>query len=183
MIQNSPFDGKSPKIHPSAFIAEDAVIIGDVEIGPKVNIWYGAKIRAAGCKIVIGANTSVQENVVIHSEPGTTCEIGKDVIIGHLAMVHGPCQVGDSVLIGLSSTVLQNAVVEEGAVIAGGSVMRGTADKHCLYAGTPAVKKKNYGEDRMELGREAAAEYVENGQGFKKGGLGQKIPKEFLEKQ
>ena len=67
MIVKSPFDGTTPQIHPTAFIAKDAVIIGDVEIGEYVNMWFGAKIRGDWGKIVVGENTSIQENCVIHS--------------------------------------------------------------------------------------------------------------------
>lgn len=180
MIEKSPINGKSPKIHPTAFIAKDAVIIGDVEIGAYTNIWFGVIIRGDACKISIGQNVSIQENAVIHSEPGTSCIIGNDIIIGHKAIVHGPCEVGDSAMVGLSSTVLQESKLGKGAVLAGGSVLKGNSEDYGLYAGVPAVLKKNYGEDRMRLGREAALRYVETGQKFRTQKFQKEIPKEFL---
>ena len=93
-------------------------------------------------------------------------------------MVHGPATIGDSTLIGISASVLQNSKVGKGVVLAGGSVIRGQADDNCLYAGVPAIKKKEYGERRM--GNMGSNLYVENGQKFKEAGLGQEIPEEFL---
>ncbi|MFW9821858.1 MAG: gamma carbonic anhydrase family protein [Candidatus Thorarchaeota archaeon] len=178
MIVKSPFDGTIPHIHPTAFIAKDAVIIGDVEIGAYVNMWFGAKIRGDWGKIVVGENTSIQENVVIHTTVKGLVKIGKNVTLGHLSMIHGPATIGDSTLIGISASVLQNSTVGSGVVLAGGSVIRGQADDNSLYAGVPATKKKEYSERRM--GKWGSNLYVENGQKFKEAGLGQEIPKEFL---
>ncbi|MBD3350668.1 MAG: gamma carbonic anhydrase family protein [Candidatus Lokiarchaeota archaeon] len=180
MIKKSPKTGIGPKIHPTAFIAKDVVIIGDVEIGAYTNVWFGVKIRASVCKIRIGNHTSIQENVVIHSEPGTQCNIGNYIIIGHLAMVHGPCEIKDYSMVGLSSTILQGAELGQGAVLAGGSVLRGQAKDYGLYAGAPAEFKKYYGEKRINSGKSSAIEYVDNGQNFKQRNFDQPIPKEFL---
>ena len=106
MIVTSPFNGTSPRIHPTAFIAKDAVIIGDVEIGPYVNIWFGAKIRGDWGKIIIGRNSSIQENCVIHSTVRGLCKIGNNVTLGHLSMVHGPTEIGDFTLVGIHATIL-----------------------------------------------------------------------------
>ncbi len=152
MIVKSPFDGTVPQIHPTAFIAKDAVIIGDVEIGEYVNMWFGAKIRGDWGKIVVGENTSIQENVVIHTTVKGLVNIGKNVTLGHLSMVHGPATIGDSTLIGISASVLQNSNVGTGVVLAGGSVIRGQADDNCLYAGVPATKKKNIPTEEWENG-------------------------------
>lgn len=180
MIGKSPFNGTIPKIHPTAFIAHDVVIIGDVEIGAYANIWYGAKLRGDWGKIVVGENASVQDNVVLHSIPNATCKIGKNVRLGHLSMCHGPCVVGDSSLVGINATVLQGAKLGKGCVLAAGSVLRDETEtvNFCLYAGVPAVKKKKYplgtrSENFSNL-------YVMNGQKFKKAGYGQEIPKNYL---
>jgi len=180
MIIKSPINGKSPKIHHSAFIAEDVVIIGDVEIKENANIWYGVKIRGDMCKIVIGKNTSVQENVVIHSEPGTECIIGDNNIIGHMAIVHGPCVIGNNSMVGIGAKVLQGSKMGNGCVLAGGAVLIGTMEDYSLYAGVPAIFKKSYGEKRMEDGRIAAENYVRTAQSFKKNNLNQNISEEFL---
>ena len=176
MIRPSPITGKAPKIDPSAFIAEDVDIIGDVEIGKNTNIWFGVKIRGDRCKIRIGENVSIQENCVIHSEPGTECIIGNNIIIGHRAIVHGPCHVYDNSMVGLGAIVLQGAELGKGSVLAGGSVLRGSTEDYTLYAGVPAQKKKYYGEIRMKQGYDAAMDYVNTGKKFKEGGFQQEIP-------
>ncbi len=181
MITKSPFNGISPQIHPTAFIAKDAVIIGDVEIGAYVNIWFGAKIRGDWGKIIIGENTSIQENCVIHSTVGGICKIGKNVTLGHLSMVHGPTAIGDFTLIGIHATILQRTKIGRGVIIAAGAVVNSEIEDNCLYAGVPAVKKKEYPERQLkELGSKL---YVDNGQKFKKAGLSQEIPVEFLVKE
>jgi carbonic anhydrase/acetyltransferase-like protein (isoleucine patch superfamily) len=182
MIRENPIDGTKPKIHHTAFIAEDVVIIGNVEIGAYANIWYGATLRGDHGHLVIGENTSIQENCVIHTEPGTEIIIGSNIIIGHMAVVHGPGSVGDNCTVGLHSTILQGANLAEGCILAGGSVLRGDTEKFCLYAGIPAEKKKFYGEERIEMAQIAAADYVKTGQEFKNKGYGQNIPKEFLKR-
>jgi len=181
MIVASPYNGKIPCIHPTAFIAKDVVIIGDVEISAYVNIWFGAKLRGDWGKIMVGENTSIQENCVVHSTVGGICNIGKNVTLGHLSMVHGPATIGDKTLIGMSASVLQNSRIGTGVVIAGGSVIRGEAEDNCLYAGVPATKKKEYPNRRM--GKWGSNLYVDNGQKFKEAGLGQEIPLEYLMKR
>ncbi|MHA1104294.1 MAG: gamma carbonic anhydrase family protein [Promethearchaeota archaeon] len=178
MIVASPYNGTTPCIHHTAFIAKDAIIIGDVEVGPHVNIWFGAKLRGDWGKIVIGENTSIQENCVIHSTVGGTCKIGKNVTLGHLSMVHGPTIIGDSTLIGMNATVLQRTKIGHGVIIAAGAVISGKTENNCLYAGVPAVKKKDYPDRKM--GEWGSNLYVDNGQKFKKAGLGHKIPLKFL---
>jgi len=178
MIIKSPFNGATPRIHPTAFIAPDVVIIGDVEIGAYTNIWFGAKLRGDWGKIVVGENTSIQENVVLHSYPKDICKIGKDVRLGHLSMCHGPCTVGDYALVGINATVLQGAKLGIGCILAGGSVLRDETDDYCLYAGVPAIKKK---ENLSRKFNEVSSNlYVENGQKFKEAGYSQEVPKEYL---
>ncbi len=178
MIIKSPFDGTTPKIHPTAFIAPDVVIIGDVEIGAYTNIWYGAKLRGDWGKIVIGENTSIQENVVLHTVPRLVCKIGSNVRLAHLSMCHGPCNVGDSSLVGINATILQNAKLGKGCVLGAGSVLRDETEDYCLYAGVPATKRKNYPKRSMR--GNFSNLYVENGQKFKKAGHSQEISEEYL---
>jgi len=178
MIIKSPFNGTSPKIHATAFIASDVVIIGDVEIGSYTNIWFGAKIRGDWGKIIVGKNTSIQENVVLHSRPNEVCKIGNNVRLGHSCMCHGPCFVGNFSMVGVHATVLMGAELGIGSILAGGSVLRDKADDFSLYAGMPAIKKKEY--PNKNLNEFSSNLYVENGQKFKKAGYGQKIPEDYL---
>jgi len=105
MIIKSPFNGSIPKIHPTAFIAPDVVIIGDVEVGAYTNIWFHAVIRGDWGKIIVGKNTSIQENVVLHSRPNETCKIGNNVRLGHSCMVPGPCNLEDYSLVGIHASI------------------------------------------------------------------------------
>lgn len=178
MIVKSPYNGTIPKIHPSAFIAPDVVIIGDVEIGAYTNIWFNAVLRGDWGKIIVGEKTSIQENVVVHSRPNEVCKIGNNVRLGHSCMCHGPCLIQDFSMVGINATVLMGAELGTGSVLAGGSVLRDKAEKFSLYAGIPAIKKKRY--PNRKLNEYSTNLYAENGQIFKKAGYGQQIPKEFL---
>ncbi len=178
MIIKSPFNGTIPKIHPSAFIAPDVVIIGDVEIGAYTNIWFGAKLRGDWGTIIVGENTSIQDNAVLHSRPNELCKIGNNVRLAHSCMVHGSCDVGDYSMVGINATVLQGAKLGMGSVLAAGSVLREEAGDFCLYAGVPAIKKKEYQYKR--LNEYSTKLYTDNGQKFKNAGFGQEIPKEYL---
>ncbi len=172
MIDKSPHNGKEPQIHPSAFIAKNAVVIGDVIIGEGANIWFSAVIRGDVGHIEIGKNTSIQENCTVHAEEGETCIIGDNCIVGHNAMVHGPCTVGDDVLVGISSVILQGSNVKSGCVVGAGAVVRGDTDANSLYVGIPAKKKKDLGSDSPARNRPAALGYAENGKKFKDANLG-----------
>lgn len=114
------FDGKVPNIADSAYISEFSHIIGDVDIGDNSSIWPGAVIRADFCKIKIGKNVHVEDNVVIHGP--VDIDIGDNVIIGHSAVFHGE-KIGNNVLIGMNATVLNYVEIDNRCVIAGGAVV------------------------------------------------------------
>ena len=111
-------------IHASdgAFIADTARVIGDVRIGANVNIWYGAVIRGDVAPVVIGDGTNIQDNAVVHCDHRFANVIGKDVVIGHSAVVHGEL-VGDNTLIGMGAVVLGHTKIGRGCVIAAGAVV------------------------------------------------------------
>ncbi|NVM29243.1 MAG: gamma carbonic anhydrase family protein [Candidatus Helarchaeota archaeon] len=166
-IMKSPVNGKEPKIHPSVFVAPTATIIGDVEIEEGTNIWFGAVIRAEASKIKIGKNCSIQEQVVIHTEPGTELHIGDNVLMGHCAIVHGPGEIGNNVMVGISATVLQNHKIEDNILIAAGSVARGKYESMGMYAGVIAKKKKDLRKSNIRGLQTGIMFYVENGRKFK----------------
>ena len=156
-----PFNGKEPRIDPSAFIAPTAVLIGDVEVGPEASIWFGAVLRGDNGPIRIGARTSIQDNAVVHvSEHGGTY-IGDDVTVGHAAVMED-CTIEPHALIGSNATLLNGCRIGAGSLIAAGSVVGERADipPHVLAAGAPAtVKKKIEGEAAHWIDI-SAAEYV-----------------------
>ena len=123
LIMPSPRTGKIPQIHKSAFIAPTAVIIGDVTIGEGSNIWFGAVLRGDWGPIIIGKNTSIQENVTIHNMVGSTVDIGDNCIIGHHAMIHGPCTIENGCLVGIGANAIHRSKLGEGAILAAGAVV------------------------------------------------------------
>jgi len=164
----SPVDGSVPKIHPSVFIAPSATVIGNVEIEEGTNLWYNVVIRAEASKIKIGKNCSIQESVVIHTEPGTKLIIGDNVLMGHCAMVHGPGKIGENVMVGISATVLQNHEIEDNVIIAAGAVARGKCESMGMYAGVPAKRIKELKKSAIRNLGTGIVFYVENGKKFKK---------------
>lgn len=149
------FEGKAPKIHPSAFVAPNATIIGDVEIGPDANIWFNVVIRADVNKIRIGARTNIQDGAILHVDRDAPCTLGDDVTVGHMALVHGTT-VGNGTLVGMKSALLSRSVIGEGSLIAAGAVVLEDQEipAKTLAAGIPAkVKKENDREFITHAGR------------------------------
>lgn len=149
------FQGKSPKIDPTAFIAENAVIIGDVEIGAHASIWYNCVIRGDVNYIRIGEETNIQDGTIIHAETvqGPTL-IGRRVTIGHNAIVHG-CTVEDDCLIGMGAIVLSYSKIGNGSLIAAGALVKEheIVPPGTIMAGVPA---KPRGQVTPEMAQRAS---------------------------
>lgn len=109
-------DGLAPQIHPSAWVAPTAVLIGRVIVGPRANIWFGAVARGDNEPIVIGEGSNVQENSVLHTDMGFPLTIGANCTIGHKAMLHG-CTIDDGSLIGMGATLLNGAHIGAGSLV------------------------------------------------------------------
>ncbi len=144
------FNGKTPKIAKSAFISEQAYIIGDVDIGEECGVWPGAVIRADFASIKIGYNTDIEDNTVLHvKEP---MEIGENVVIGHNVVVH--CRkIGNNTFIGNNATVLDEAEIGNNCVIAAGAVVTGgmKIPDGSFVAGVPAQVKRKVDAQQMDL--------------------------------
>lgn len=156
------FEGKTPQIHPSAWVAPTAVIIGDVEIGPDSSVFYGAVLRGDVNKIRIGARTNIQDNSVLHVDEDAPCTLGDDVTVGHMALVHGTT-VGDGTLVGMKSALLSRSVVGAGALIAAGAVVlegQEIPDKS-LAAGIPAKVRRELSDEQSASFIPHAGRYVE----------------------
>jgi carbonic anhydrase/acetyltransferase-like protein (isoleucine patch superfamily) len=134
------FEGKAPAVHPDAWIAPTATLVGDVTVEANASVWYGAVLRADFGAIVIRAGANVQDNSVIHVGDGT-CEVGEGATVGHLCVIHH-CTIGAEALIGNSATVLDGAVVGRRAMVAAGStVAPGTeVPAETVAYGTPAKR-------------------------------------------
>ena len=144
--------GKTPVIGNDCFLAENATIIGDVEMGDHCSVWYSAVLRGDVHYIKIGNNTNVQDGAVIHATyQKSPTNIGNNVIIAHGAIIHG-CTIKDNVMIGMNAVVLDDAVVESNTIIAAGSVVtKGTlVESGSVYAGIPAKKIKSLSSDLLE---------------------------------
>ena len=168
LIMPSPRTGKVPQIHESAFIAPTAVIIGDVTIGEGSNIWFGAVLSETWSSLFVERNTSIQENVTIHNQVGSTVDIGDDCIIGHHAMIHGPCTIGNGCLVGIGANVLHGSKMGEGAIIGAGGVLIGKEiPPRTLAVGVPATIKKQLPQKGKMEGAKTSGEYAKNGNLFK----------------
>jgi len=162
------FKGKRPQIAPSAYIAPNATIIGDVTIEAEASVWFGAVIRGDHGRIVIGARTSVQDNVVIHVNGRHNTIIEADVTIGHGAVLEG-CHLHAGALVGMNATVLSGAIVEAGTLIAAGSVV--SENQHVpagvMAAGVPARVKGPLSENARQRLVSAPQKYVAGGRSYK----------------
>ncbi|HUE77072.1 MAG TPA: gamma carbonic anhydrase family protein [Longimicrobiales bacterium] len=154
-----PFGGRSPRIHPSAFVAPTAVLIGDVEVGAESSIWFGAVLRGDSPThpIRVGARTSIQDNAVLHvSEQGPTI-VGDEVTVGHGAIFES-CEIRRGALIGMNAVLLHHCVIGEEALVAAGSVVPEGMEvpARTLVAGAPAtVRKQLAGESAGWITRSA----------------------------
>jgi carbonic anhydrase/acetyltransferase-like protein (isoleucine patch superfamily) len=156
------FMTKMPLISSTVFTADSAEIIGDVQIGESSSVWFNAVIRGDMGKIIIGNRTSIQDNVVIHTDPSIVTEIKDNVTVGHGAVLHG-CRIGNNVMIGMNATVLNGAVIGDysivgaNALVAPGKVFA----EGSVVLGIPAETKRQVTEKEKEHIEENAASYVE----------------------
>ena len=145
-------NGHTPKFGKNCFLADNAAIIGDVEMGDDCSIWFGAVLRGDVHSIRIGNKVNIQDNATIHATyKKSPTNIGNNVSIAHNAVIHG-CTIKDNVLIGMGAIVLDDAVVESNTIEAAGSVVtKGTVEESgWVYAGTPAKKMKQLGEELLK---------------------------------
>ena len=145
-------NGHTPKFGKNCFLADNAAIIGDVEMGNDCSIWFGAVLRGDVHSIRIGNKVNIQHNATTHATyKKSPTNIGNNVSIAHNAVIHG-CTIKDNVLIGMGAIVLDDAVVESNTIVAAGSVVtKGTVvESGWVYAGTPAKKMKQLGEELLK---------------------------------
>ena len=154
--------GKAPRLADSVWVADGAVIIGDVEIGPESSVWFGAVVRGDVNHIRVGARTNLQDYSVLHVTSRTHPTIvGDDVTLGHRATLHG-CTVKDRCLVGIGAIVMDGAVVGEDAMVAAGSLVPPgmVVPPRMLALGSPAKVKRELTREEIEYFRESAANYA-----------------------
>jgi carbonic anhydrase/acetyltransferase-like protein (isoleucine patch superfamily) len=153
--------GKTPEFGENCWLAPNATIVGDVQMGANCTVWFNAVVRGDVNEIRIGDDTNIQDGVVIHctyQKAGTY--IGNKVSIGHNAIVHG-CTIHDQVLVGMGSIIMDGVIVHSGAVIAAGAVVLANTivEENSIYAGVPAKKVKQIGQEMVDVIERTAKNY------------------------
>ena len=165
----SAYKGVPPLIHEKAFFAEGAVVIGNVEIKENASLWYGTVVRGDIEAIVVGENTNIQDNCTLHTEYDWPLVIGRNVSVGHNAVVHG-CTIEDDCLIGIGAIVLNGAHVKKGSVVAAGAVVRERqiVGPFQMVAGAPAKVKRELDEETLKPFLQPAKDYLHHAAGHRK---------------
>jgi len=159
---------KKPVIPASCFVAESATIIGDVTLGERVSVLFGAVLRGDNEPITIGDDSNVQDNCVLHNDPGSPLIIGKGVTIGHCAMLHG-CTIGDGALIGIQAVVLNNTVIGKHCLVGAGAIVteRKSFPDRTVILGAPAKVAREVSEDNIARMHMDTMAYVHRGAMFR----------------
>jgi len=168
-----PHHGAVPRVHPSAFVAPGAHVIGEVDLGMASSVWFNVVLRGDINRIAVGERTNIQDGSVVHVTHALPALIGSDVTVGHMAMIHG-CKVEDACLIGMNAILLDGARVGPGSLVAAGSVVREgfVVPPGMLAAGVPArLVRELSAAEREEILR-SAVQYVEYARSFQKSAPG-----------
>ena len=152
----------APQLSEGAWAAPSADLIGDVRLGPRASVWFGAVIRADNTPILIGEESNIQDGAIGHSDPGFPLTIGARVSVGHQAILHG-CTIGDDCLVGMGARILNGAVLESECLVGAGALI--TEGKRfesgSLIVGSPARVVRKLTEQEREALRVSAAHYAE----------------------
>lgn len=156
-----PYRGKSPTIGDQVFVAPGAVVIGNVHLAEGANVWFNSVIRADHEPIHIGTNSNIQDGCVLHIDHGSPVEIGNNVTVGHLAIVHG-ATIGDGSLIGMNSTILDGAVVGERCVVGANALVteKSRFDCETLILGVPAKARGTIKQSMLDYMKDNASGYT-----------------------
>lgn len=158
-----PFNGKTPHLDPTAWAAENATLIGELTVGPHSTIWFGAVLRADVAPIRIGARTNIQDGSVLHATTDlSTCVLGDEVTVGHRVVLHG-CTVGNRVLVGMGSVVLDLAELGDEVLLAAGSLVtpRTKLPAGHLCVGSPAKAVRPLHDRERDMIRAGWQSYLE----------------------
>jgi gamma-carbonic anhydrase len=172
-----PFDGKWPRIDPSAFLAPGVVVIGEVEIGAGANLWFNVVARGDDGPIHIGAGANIQDGTIIHvsldGEEVVPTWIGDEVAVGHMALLHA-CRLEDRAFVGMKACVLDRAVVETGAMVAAGAVVtpRKRVAAGQLWAGAPARPMRPLKPEERAYMRWVQQHYLRRAEAYRQAGIG-----------
>ena len=165
-----PMHGKTPKIHDSAFVAPGCVLIGDIEIGADSSVWYNCVLRADVFTIRIGERTNIQDGTIVHCDPprpgdpeGSPAEIGDDVLVGHMAMIHG-CTIEDRGFVGLGAIAMNKSRIGSDAMLAAGAMLTEgkVMEPRQLWAGRPAKFLRDLPDPAIAGMQAGVMHYTEN---------------------
>lgn len=163
-------DGVAPRVAASAWVADNAQVMGDVVIGDNASVWFGTTVRGDTDTITIGAGSNIQDGSVLHADDGVPLTIGANVTVGHQVMLHG-CTIGDGSLIGIGAVVLNGAQIGKGCLVGAGSlVTEGKAfPDGSMILGSPARVVKSLSPEQIEGLQQSALRYQQNAQRFRQG--------------
>src|SRR6476620_9643972 len=153
-----------PDVHPTAYVAETATVIGRVKLEAHTSVWSNVTIRGDNDQITIGENSNIQESAVLHTDPGYLLTLGRGVTVGHQVMLNG-CTVGDNSLIGIQAVILNNAKIGRNSIVGAGSVVTEGKEfpDNSLIIGSPAKVVRTLDDAAAAKLRHGAEHYVENG--------------------
>ncbi|ACT58345.1 gamma carbonic anhydrase family protein [Hirschia baltica] len=163
-------DAKTPITEDGVWVADTAQVIGDVHLKANSNVWFNAVIRGDVESIVIGENSNIQDGSVLHADAGSPLNIGKNVTVGHMVMLHG-CDIGENSLIGIGATILNNARIGKNCIIGAHALIPEgkVIPDNSLVMGAPGKVVKEVTPEMVQGLKASAAHYVENSQRFAKG--------------
>ena len=163
------FEKNVPEVHPEAWVATNATLIGKIKLEKNSSIWFNAVLRGDIELITIGENSNIQDGSVLHTDPGFKLYVGKGVTVGHMVMLHG-CQIGDDTLIGIGSIILNNAKIGKNCIIGANSLI--TENKiipdNSLVVGSPGRVLRKVTEEEIKAIHENAKHYVDGSKKYKK---------------
>ena len=164
------FQDRIPALHESAWVAENAQVIGGVSLGENTSVWFGVVIRGDTAPIVVGQGSNIQDNSVLHADDDTPMTIGENVTVGHQVMLHG-CTVGDGSLIGIQAVVLNGAKIGKNCLVGAGSLV--TEGKEfpdgCMILGSPAKAVRQLTDAQIEGLKMSAQHYMDNARRYQAG--------------
>jgi len=160
---------REPVIGKGCWVAEDASVIGSVVLGDNANVWFGAVLRGDNDPITIGANTNIQDGSVLHTDDGVPLDIGDNVTIGHMVMLHG-CKIGEGTLIGINAVVLNRAVIGKHCIIGANALIPEgkVIPDRSLVVGSPGRIIRQLSDEDLQRLMESASGYVANARAYQK---------------
>lgn len=154
--------GKAPRVATTAFVAPGAILIGDVRLGERASVWFGAVIRGDNEPIRVGEASNIQEGAVLHADPGFPLDIAANVTVGHQAMLHG-CTIGEGSLIGIQAVILNGAVIGKNCLVGAGAIVteKKVFSDRSLILGAPAKVARQLTDEDVARLMDSAANYAQ----------------------